>query len=203
MIKLPPLPYDYDALEPALSAHQVKTHYDKHTRKYYDTLNDLIKGTIYEGVETLEELLTKKTLTSMDSILFNNAAQAWNHSFLWNSLTPNADSQSTNKELVDQIKTDFGSLASMKKLFIEKATQHFGSGWCWIVLKNGKLVIKTSPNATTPLVTTGEHPLATIDLWEHAYLYDPQYEADRTAYINSMWTLLNWNFIYDNFAAAK
>lgn len=203
MIKLPPLPYDYNALEPALSAHQVKTHYDKHTRKYYDTLNDLIKGTIYEDVETLEELLTKKTLASMDSILFNNAAQAWNHTFLWNSLTPNAETQSTNKELADQIKTDFGSLAAMKKLFIEKATQHFGSGWCWIVLKNGKLIVKTSPNATTPLVTAGEHPLAAIDLWEHAYLYDPQYEADRTAYVNSMWTLLNWNFIYDNFTAAK
>jgi superoxide dismutase, Fe-Mn family len=198
MIEIPPLPYAYDALEPALSKHQVQVHYDKHTVKYYDTVNELIKGTSYADVTSIKDLLTKKTLSSADSVLFNNAAQAWNHTFFWSCFTPDEKGQQMPDALEDRIMADFDSVAAMKKIFIDKATQHFGSGWCWIVLKNGKLIIKTTPNATTPLVTAGEYPLAVIDLWEHAYLYDPQYEADKAAYINNMWPLLDWNAVYAN-----
>lgn len=198
MIKIPPLPYAYDALEPVLSKHQVQVHYDKHTVKYYDTVNELIKGTSYEGAESVEELLTRKTLSSADSVLFNNAAQAWNHSFFWNCLTAEETAMTMPDSLEDRIMSDFDSVAAMKKMFIDKATQHFGSGWCWLILKNGKIIIKTTPNATTPLVTTGERPLAVIDLWEHAYLYDPQYEADKVAYVNNVWSLLNWKNINAN-----
>ena len=202
MIKTPPLPYEYDALEPVLSKHQVQVHYDKHTVKYYDTVNKLIKGTSYEGVASVEELLTKKTLASADSILFNNAAQAWNHSFFWNCLTTTDAATVIPDSLEDRIISDFDSVAVMKKTFIDKATQHFGSGWCWLILKNGKLIIKTTPNAATPLVTTGEHPLAVMDLWEHAYLYDSQYEADKAAYVTNLWSLLNWKNIDANLRAA-
>ena len=202
MIKLPPLPYEYDALMPTLSEHQVRVHYNKHTKGYFTTTNKLITGTIYEDVTDIEALLNKKTLTSIDSILFNAAAQARNHMVFWNSISPNEGNHTIPTALETHIKEDFGSVDKLKQAFIEKATQHFGSGWCWITLKNGKMVLKTTPNATTVLVSPNERPLIVIDLWEHAYLYDPQYEADKKAYVTNIWNIINWKYAHDNYESA-
>lgn len=202
MIKLPPLSYDYNALAPTLSEHQVRVHYDKHTKNYFTSTNKLITGTIYENVTDIESLLNKKTLSSVDSILFNTAAQARNHILFWNSISPNKDNHIIPTPLENHIKEDFGSVDKLKQIFVDKSIQHFGSGWCWIILKNGKMVVKTTPNATTVLVTPTECPLLVIDLWEHAYLYDPQYEADKKSYVTNIWNIINWNFAHDNYRSA-
>jgi Fe-Mn family superoxide dismutase len=197
MIAVPDLPYAYDALEPALSKEQVECHYEKHTRKYYDKVNELIKGTIFEDATDINSIVSKKTLTSVNSILFNNMAQAWNHTFFWNSLAPSSGSPSD--ELKHLIDIEFGSMTKFKQSFVEKATTHFGSGWCWLINKNGKLLIKTTPNAGTPLTTADERPLFCMDLWEHSYYL--QYQADRAGYIKALWEHINWDFINDNYAA--
>lgn len=199
MIKLPPLPYKYDELLPALPAHQVECHYDKHTRKYYDAVNELIKGTVYENVTDIATILNKKTLASADSVLFNNLAQAWNHTFYWNCLAPISPESTPSPSLTTAIDHEFGSIKELQKRAMDKANHHFGSGWLWLVQKSGKLVLKTTPNAGTPLTTDGEHPLFVIDLWEHAYLYSPEYAADKSAYLEAVWKQLNWNFINDNY----
>ena len=200
MIKLPPLPYKYDALVPALTPHQVECHYDKHTRKYYDAVNELIKGTVYEDITDAGKILNKKTLASADSVLFNNLAQAWNHTFYWNGIAPVDSIGAPSDELKTAIIHDFGSMNELKSKVIDKASHHFGSGWLWVVYKGGKMVVKTTPNAGTPLTVDGEHPLLVIDLWEHAWLYCPEYAADKLSYLEAVWKQLNWNFINDNYA---
>lgn len=196
MIKLPPLPYEYDALEDKLSSRVVRTHYDIHTRKYYSTVNELIKGTIYEDATDAESLLTKKTMAAADSTLFNNIAQAWNHTFFWDGLSATSNIADIGSNLLDHLQRDIGPIATIKKQFIDKATQHFGSGWAWIVLKNGKIIIKTTPNAGSPL-TSGEYPLIGIDLWEHSYYL--QYISDKRGYLNAVWGLINWKVVNDRY----
>lgn len=197
MIDMPPLPYAENALEPVISTETISYHYSKHTKKYYDTMNTLIKGTTFENYTDLEHMLSKKTLQTGDSALFNNVAQAWNHTFYWNCLAPEEKVGTPSEELVKEIDREFGSMEKFKEQVIEKATKHFASGWCWIIVKNERIMIKTMPNANTPLTTPGETPLFVIDLWEHAHYID--YPADRPKYLKSIWNLLNWNFINDNY----
>jgi Fe-Mn family superoxide dismutase len=196
MIELPALPYDDDALEPHISRATIAYHYGKHTKKYFETVNTLLKGTAFESAESLEQMLEKKALQQGDSALFNNVAQAWNHEFYWKCLTPEAKSGEPSEDLKKAIDTDFGSFETFKKEVIDKATKHFASGWCWVVRRNGKLYVKATPNANTPL-TTGDTPLFVIDLWEHAYYL--QYPADRATYLKNIWNILNWDFINDNY----
>jgi Fe-Mn family superoxide dismutase len=200
MIQFPELPYAEDALEPHMSKVVISYHYGKHTKKYYDTLNSLIKGTAFDDVDTLEQLVSKKTLQTGDSALFNNAAQAWNHTFFWQCLSPINDAGEVSPDLERELEREFGSFERFKETVTEKATKHFASGWCWVILKNGKIMVKSTPNANTPLTSDGEVPLFTIDLWEHSHYL--QYPADRPAYIKAIWSILNWNFINDNFKKA-
>src|SRR5579859_3653263 len=161
--ELPQLPYAKDALAPHISAETLEYHYGKHHQSYVDNLNKLVAGTKNEGLKL--ETLVKKSAGP----LFNNAAQHWNHSFYWNSLSP-AKNQSPSGLLAQAIEKTFGSRAGFEKQFTEAATKEFGSGWVWLSANpvDKSLVIEVTADASTPL--TGTHkPLFTCDVWEHAY----------------------------------
>lgn len=200
--KQPDLNYAYDALEPHLSEREVTIHYDKHTAKYFDTTNKLIKGTIFEKKEKLEDLLSKNGLMKADTALYNNASQAWNHVFYFEGLTPGDKSGKPSEELSSALVDSFGSFDEFKKKFSEAAVSHFASGWCWLVIKDNKLVVKTTPNAGNPLSTDGMVPIMCVDVWEHAYLYQNDCEADRQAYVDALWNIICWDTVSKRYAAA-
>ena len=191
---LPPLPYAQNALEPVISANTISFHYGKHHKAYVDNLNKLIVGTEFVGL-SLEEVITATSGKADKATIFNNASQAWNHTFYWNSLTPNGGGEPP-AALKVKIEASFGSVDACKKELAAAATSQFGSGWAWLVLDGDKLkVIKTS-NADSPL-TKGMKPLLTIDVWEHAYYLD--YQNRRADYVNAVLDkLTNWSFVANN-----
>ncbi len=184
----PPLPYDSSALEPYISQKTMEFHYGKHHKTYVDNLNNLIKGTVYETMR-LEEIIRSTAGNPETSGIFNNAAQAWNHEFFWQSMRKNGGGEPKEK-LKARLIHDFGSVEKFKEEFKAAAVSQFGSGWAWLVEGNGTLrVVKTS-NADTPLAH-GLLPLLTIDVWEHAYYLD--YQNRRVAFVDA-WLehLVNW-----------
>jgi len=186
---LPPLPYAMDALAPTISKETLEFHYGKHHQTYVTNLNNLIPGTEFESA-SLEEIVKKSS-----GGVFNNAAQIWNHTFYWNSLTPNGGGEPTGK-LADGINAKWGSVAAFKEAFNKSAAGNFGSGWTWLVKKpDGSLDIVNTSNAATPL-TTADVPLLTCDVWEHAYYID--YRNARPKYLESFWNLVNWSFAAKN-----
>ena len=191
---LPPLPYAQNALEPVISANTISFHYGKHHKGYVDNLNKLVVGTEFAGMP-LEKIINATAGKADKAAIFNNASQAWNHTFYWNSLTPNGGGEPP-AALKTKIEASFGSVDACKKELASAATTQFGSGWAWLVLDGDKLkVIKTS-NADSPL-TKGMKPLLTIDVWEHAYYLD--YQNRRADYVNAVLDkLINWRFAADN-----
>ncbi|MBN1914241.1 MAG: superoxide dismutase [Candidatus Omnitrophica bacterium] len=191
---LPSLPYAENALEPVISAKTISFHHGKHHKGYVDNLNKLIAGTEFAGMP-LEKIITETTGKTDKAAIFNNASQTWNHTFYWNSLTPNGGGEPP-AALKQKIEASFGTVDACKKELATAATTQFGSGWAWLVLDSGKLkVIKTS-NADSPL-TKGVKPLLTIDVWEHAYYLD--YQNRRADYVNAVLDkLINWRFAADN-----
>ncbi|MCX7109529.1 MAG: superoxide dismutase [Fe] [Proteobacteria bacterium] len=190
--QLPPLPYDKNALEPHISAETLEFHHGKHHQTYVTNLNNLIAGTKFENL-SLEEIVKKSSAG-----IFNNAAQVWNHTFYWHSLSPNGGGEPTGA-LADAIEKAFGSFAKFKEEFSKTAITTFGSGWAWLVKNaDGSLALVSTSNAATPL-TTGQTPLLTIDVWEHAYYVD--YRNMRPKYVEAFWNLVNWEFAAKNFAA--
>ena len=190
--ELPALPYAQDALEPHISAETLSFHYGKHHNTYVVKLNGLIGGTADES-KTLEEIV--KTSTGP---VFNNAAQIWNHTFYWNSLSPNGGGEPTGA-IADAINASFGSFEAMKEKLNDKAVNNFGSSWTWLVqLADGSLDIVNTSNAGTPITEEGITPLLTVDLWEHAYYID--YRNVRPDYLNGFWALVNWAFANANLA---
>jgi Fe-Mn family superoxide dismutase len=190
--ELPALPYEKNALEPHISAETLEFHHGKHHQTYVTKLNGLIEGTDFEG-KSLEDIVK-----SSDGGVFNNAAQVWNHTFYWNSLSPNAGGEPTG-ELADAINAKWGSFAEFKAAFNDKAVNNFGSSWTWLVkTADGQLDIVNTSNAATP-ITDGHTPLLTVDLWEHAYYID--YRNVRPNYLEGFWALANWSFASENFAA--
>ncbi|PHM72882.1 superoxide dismutase [Fe] [Xenorhabdus sp. KJ12.1] len=189
--ELPALPYAKDALEPHISAETLEYHYGKHHNAYVVNLNNLIKGTEFAG-KTLEEIIK-----TSDGGIFNNAAQVWNHTFYWHSLSPNGGGEPTGK-VAEAINKAFGSFAEFKQQFTDAALKNFGSGWTWLVKKtDGSLAIVNTSNAATPL--TGEDkPVLTVDVWEHAYYID--YRNARPQYLEHFWALVNWQFVEENLA---
>jgi len=184
---LEPLPWKEDALAPVISADTISIHYGKHHKAYYDNLNKLVEGKPYATM-ALEQVVVASAKTEADVGVFNNAAQAWNHRFYWQSLAPNPTAP-TGK-LADKIKSDFGGLDECKKLFADAAKSQFGSGWAWLVLDLDKLKIVKTSNADNPLVR-GQKPLLTIDVWEHAYYLD--YQNRRPDHVQAVIDkLLNW-----------
>ncbi|MCF7802263.1 MAG: superoxide dismutase [Fe] [Candidatus Marinimicrobia bacterium] len=187
--KLPELPYAMDALAPTISKETLEYHYGKHHQAYVNNLNNLIPGTEFEDAP-LEEIIRKAS-----GGIFNNAAQVWNHTFYWNSLSPNGGGEPSG-ELANTLSGAFGSVADFKAKFAEVAAKTFGSGWTWLVKDgNGKLDVVSTSNAGNPL-TSGQTPLLTIDVWEHAYYID--YRNARPKYIESYWKLVNWDFVAKN-----
>lgn len=193
-IMQPALPYAENALEPVISAKTVGFHYGKHHKAYVDNLNKLIAGTEFEGLP-LEEIIKKTDGKPEHAGVFNNAAQAWNHTFLWKSLTTNGGGK-PSEGLMKKIEESFGSFNDFLKEFTETAKTQFGSGWAWLVLEGNKLKVMKTPNAETPL-TMGVTPLLTIDVWEHAYYLD--YQNKRPEYVTIVLDkLINWEFAADN-----
>lgn len=196
-IAFPELPYAADALEPHISAQTLEFHYGKHHKAYVDKLNAAISGTDYEAQDL--ETIIFASHKAADSGVFNNAAQAWNHTFLWNSMSPNGGAP--EGALAEAINERFGGMDGFKEQFKAAALGQFGSGWTWLVRKAGKLDIVSTGNAETPL-TDEVTPLLTLDVWEHAYYLD--YQNKRDAYIDAFLDkLINWDFAARNFAAER
>ncbi|MGI9315757.1 MAG: superoxide dismutase [bacterium] len=188
-IKLPALPYTLDALEPHISARTVEIHYTKHHQGYVNKVNKALEAS--DSSAELDELVINET-----GSLYNNAAQVWNHTFYWYSLSPNGGGR-PDGELLDAINETFGSFESAKEKLVEAAADEFGSGWAWLVHDGSNLEILSTTDAVNP-VREGKIPLLTIDVWEHAYYLDRQNE--RGKYIEAVVEhLLNWEFAEQNF----
>lgn len=191
--ELPSLPYARDALAPRISAETIDYHYGKHHQAYVNKLNDMIDGTDHAS-KSLEEIIR-----SSEGGLFNNAAQVWNHTFYWHSLSPTGGGEPTG-DLAKAIEATFGSFAEFKDKFTASAGGNFGSGWTWLVKNaSGELEIVNTSNADTPITDPSVTPLLTVDVWEHAYYVD--YRNARPEYLKNFWELANWDFVAQNFAA--
>ena len=186
---LPALPYALDALAPKISKETLEFHYGKHHQAYVTNLNNLIKGTEFENLG-LEDIIKKAS-----GGVFNNAAQIWNHTFYWNSLSPKGGGKPAGA-LAAGIDKKWGSFDAFKEAFTKSAVGNFGSSWTWLVKKpDGSLDIVNTSNAATP-ITGADKPLLTCDLWEHAYYID--YRNRRPDYLGAYWGLVNWEFAAKN-----
>jgi superoxide dismutase, Fe-Mn family len=193
-IALPPLPFDQGALAPVISANTLSFHYGKHHKTYVDTLNKLIAGTEFADMP-LENIIRASARQPDHATIFNNAAQAWNHTFYWNSLKPKGGGEPPS-ELKSLMQTSFGSVDQCKKELSKAAVAQFGSGWAWLIQDGEKLRVVKTPDAKTPL-TDAVKPLLTIDVWEHAYYLD--YQNRRVDHVNALIDkLANWEFAAQN-----
>jgi superoxide dismutase, Fe-Mn family len=199
---LPALPWDAASLDPVISAGTIAQHHGKHHAAYVDNLNRLLPGSTLVDADSLEEIIQRSARNEARRTIFNNAAQVWNHTFYWQSLRPKGGGTPPS-ELAKRIDADFGSLTALREATLAAATEQFGAGWVWLVLDKTqkKLAVVKTGNADTPL--TQEHlvPLATIDVWEHAYYLD--YQSRRKDYAAAVFDkLLNWDFVATNLAKA-
>lgn len=200
---LPPLPFGTSALKPMIGKKTLQIHHGKHHAKYVNTLNALVAGTSLEN-QTLEKII-KASYKKMPAI-FNNAAQAWNHSFYWKCLTPKGggipDENKHTKLLVEKINASFGSYAEFRKQFAEAANTAFGSGWAWLVSDSkGNLSVVKTIGADNPMTSSGCIPILTCDVWEHAYYLD--YANLRPSYVDTFLDkLVNWEFVAENLERA-
>ena len=191
---LPALPYAFDALEPHIDRLTMEIHHDRHHKAYVDNLNKALPGT----TKTLEEILG--SVSSQPVAVRNNGGGHWNHSFFWNVLAP-AKGSKPSAALAKQIDTDFSSFEAFKTEFAKAATSRFGSGWAWLIKKEGRLVISSTPNQDNPLMDLAEvkgQPILALDVWEHAYYL--KYMNKRADYIAAFWNLVNWDFVSTNFS---
>lgn len=196
--ELPELPYAKNALEPHISAETLEFHHGKHHKAYVDKANDLVKGTDLEGADL--ETAIRNAWERKDAGLFNNTAQIWNHTFYWQSMSPKGGGRPSGK-LAEAIDRDFGSFEKFAEAFKAAGAGQFGSGWAWLVVKNGKLEVRKTPNAETPITEAGVTPLLTMDVWEHAYYLD--FQNRRPDYMGAFLEhLVNWEFAAENFANA-
>ena len=195
--ELPALPYAKDALAPHMSAETLEFHHGKHHKAYVDKTNGFVVEKGLDGMK-LSEVIQKAKETG-DKGLFNNSAQVWNHSFFWQSLSP--EKQVPTGKLADLINDGFGSADALVKQLVTESTNHFASGWGWLVLDGGKLKVTSLHDADTPVVYDGMQPLLTIDVWEHAYYVD--YRNARPAYLDAVSAnLINWEFVAQNLDGA-
>ncbi|MGI8933996.1 MAG: superoxide dismutase [Phormidesmis sp.] len=196
--ELPDLPYDYTALEPHISKSTLEFHHDKHHAGYVNKFNAAVKGTDFDS-QPIEVVITSIVDNPEQSGLFNNAAQAWNHTFYWESMKPDGGGKPSG-ELAKKIDADFGSYDQFAEAFKSAGAAQFGSGWAWLVLDGGTLKVTKTLNAVNPL-THNQVPLLTMDVWEHAYYLD--YQNQRPEYISIFLNeLMNWDFAAQNLAAA-
>jgi Fe-Mn family superoxide dismutase len=190
--ELPPLPYAQDALEPYMSAETLEYHYGKHHKTYVDNLNKAVAGTPDENA-SLEEIILKA-----EGPLFNNSAQVWNHTFFWSCLAPGGGGAPSGA-VAEKIDADLGGYDEFKAKMAEAGATQFGSGWAWLVEKDGKLEIMKTANADLPM-KHGAKALFTIDVWEHAYYID--YRNARPKFLETVLdSLVNWDFVNQNLAS--
>lgn len=195
---LPALPYAFDALEPHIDAQTMQIHHGKHHQTYVTNLNNAIAGTPNEN-KSLEELV--KNAGTISPAVRNNGGGHWNHSFFWEILAPNAGGAPTG-ELADAINAAFGSFDEFKTKFAAGGAGRFGSGWVWLIKKDGKLEISSTPNQDNPLMDVAEvkgTPILGVDVWEHAYYL--KYQNKRPDYLAAIWNVINWNKVAEHYAA--
>ncbi len=193
---LAPLPYAYEALEPHIDTETMKIHHDKHHQAYVDNLNKAIAGTPNETT-SLEDLVKKAGTIS--PAVRNNGGGHWNHDFFWNSLAANTGGAPTGK-LAEAINSSFGSFDAFKEKFEDAGKTRFGSGWAWLLVKDGKLEISSTPNQDNPLMDVADvkgSPLLGVDVWEHAYYL--KYQNKRPDYLKAIWNVINWNVVAERY----
>ena len=189
--ELPSLPYANDALAPYMSSETLDFHHGKHHQTYVTNLNNLVKDTDMQD-SSLEEIVVKSSKDSSMAGIFNNAGQHWNHILFWQCMKPNGGG-SMPSELESRITSDLGGIDQFKEAFIQAGTTQFGSGWAWLAIDNGQLVVTKSPNASNPLVD-GMKPILGCDVWEHSYYID--YRNKRPDYLKAFLdSLVNWEFV--------
>ena len=189
--ELPSLPYANDALAPYMSAETLDFHHGKHHQTYVTNLNNLLKDNELQGA-SLEDIVVKSSKNTSMTGIFNNAGQHWNHILFWQCMKPNGGG-SIPSELETRLNSDFGSIDQFKEAFIQAGTTQFGSGWAWLAIDNGKLVVTKSANASNPLVD-GMKPILGCDVWEHSYYID--YRNKRPDYLKAFLdSLVNWEFV--------
>jgi superoxide dismutase, Fe-Mn family len=198
--EVPPLPYAYDALEPHIDEATMKLHHDKHHQAYVDKANAALEGTEFDG-KPIEEVL--QNLSSLPSDkqgpVRNNGGGHANHTLFWESMSPDGGGE-PGGELGDAIAAKFGSFDEFKSQFEANGVGQFGSGWTWLVLKNGELDLAKTPNQDTPLAD-GATPLLGNDVWEHAYYL--KYQNKRPDYLKAWWNVVNWDKVAERYSAAK
>ena len=199
MFTLPDLPYAYDALEPVISDRTLHFHHDKHHATYVKTLNDLLEAS-GKSPGTLEAVILDAS-RSGDKKLFNNAAQAWNHSFFWAAMSPRPEKP--KGELASAIEGAFSDLAGLKTAFVKEGAEHFGSGWVWLAAdRGGKLTVRATHDADDTVTHPELTPLLVCDLWEHAYYLDHQ--NNRKGFLEAWFDALpHWEFAAFQHAAAQ
>jgi len=197
--KQAPLPYDFGALEPSIDKLTMEIHYTKHHAAYVKNLNDAVKGTEFEK-KSLDEIL--KTISKAPAPIRNNGGGHWNHTFFWEVMGPKKTAEPAGP-VADAIKAQFGTFEKFKEEFAKAATTRFGSGWAWLVAKDGKLTIGSTPNQDNPLMDVSDikgTPLLALDVWEHAYYL--HYQNKRADYIKAFWDVVNWDKVAQNMKKA-
>lgn len=193
---LPALPYAHDALEPHIDMQTMQIHHGKHHQAYVDNLNKAIAGTPHEN-KSLEELVAHAG--SISVAVRNNGGGHWNHTFFWESLAPNAGGKPEGA-LGAAIDAAFGSFDAFKEKFSAAGMTRFGSGWAWLLVKDGKLEISSTPNQDNPLMDVAEvkgTPILGVDVWEHAYYL--KYQNRRADYLAAFWSVVNWKKVAERF----
>jgi len=198
--ELPKLTYDYNALEPHIDARTMEIHHSKHHQAYVTNLNNAIAGTDAEKL-SIEDIC--KNISKYPMAVRNNGGGHYNHAMFWTIMAPNAGGEPTG-DLASAINETFGSFSEFKTQFANAAATRFGSGWAWLIVKDGKLAVCSTPNQDNPLMDVAEvkgAPILGIDVWEHAYYLN--YQNRRPDYVGAFWNVINWNQVAANFKAAK
>ncbi|WP_287105285.1 superoxide dismutase [Brevundimonas sp.] len=198
---LPPLPYAYDALEPAIDKETMTFHHDKHHQTYVDNLNKAVDADASLQNKTLEEIFT--SISTAPKAVRNNGGGHWNHSLFWELLAPAGQTGEPSAELAAAIDRDLGGMDKFKEDFNAAGAAQFGSGWAWLIVQNGKLKITSTPNQDNPLMDVVEERGEVVlgaDVWEHAYYL--KYQNRRADYLKSFWTVVNWNKVNELYATA-
>ena len=195
---LPPLPYAYDALEPAIDKETMTFHHDKHHKAYVDNLNKAVDADAALQGQSLEELFAN--ISKLPKAVRNNGGGHWNHSLFWELLAPQGQTGEPSAELAAKIDAELGGLDKFKADFDAAGAGQFGSGWAWLILQDGKLKITSTPNQDNPLMDASGTPLLGLDVWEHAYYL--KYQNKRPDYIAAWWNVVSWPVVTERFAKA-
>ncbi len=199
---LPPLPYAYDALEPAIEKETMTFHHDKHHQAYVDKLNEAVNADASLQGKTLEELFA--SISKAPKAVRNNGGGHWNHSLFWELMAPVGETGEPSAELAAAIDRDLGGMEKFKEAFNAAGAGQFGSGWAWLIVQNGKLKVTSTPNQDNPLMDVAEERGAVVlaaDVWEHAYYL--KYQNRRPDYLKAFWTVVNWKKANELFAVAN